>query len=107
LGERALIGVSCHDAAGLAAAASGGATFATLSPVFPSPNKGKPLGLPSFSALVRAANLPIYALGGVAVQEARALKAAGASGLAVISAVFSSQDPAAAVAGLLAAWQAT
>jgi len=107
LGERALIGVSCHDAAGLAAAASGGASFATLSPVFASPGKGEPLGLARFSALVRAASLPVYALGGVDVAHARALKAEGAAGLAVISAVFSSQDPAAAVSDLLAAWRAS
>lgn len=106
MGEHALIGVSCHDAAGLRAAASGGASFATLSPVFPSPQKGAPLGLPRFSELVRAASLPVYALGGVDASRARALKRAGASGLAVISAVFGSQDPASAVAGLLAAWRA-
>jgi thiamine-phosphate pyrophosphorylase len=104
LGERALIGVSCHDAAGLSAAASGGASFATLSPVYASPGKGKPLGLPQFSALLRGASLPVYALGGVDATHARALKAAGAAGLAVISAVFSSQDPATAVSDLLAAW---
>jgi thiamine-phosphate pyrophosphorylase len=104
LGERALIGVSCHDAAGLFAAASGGASFATLSPVFPSPNKGRPLGLARFSALVCGAGLPVYALGGVDATQARALKAAGAAGLAVISAVFGRPDPAAAVSDLLAAW---
>jgi thiamine-phosphate pyrophosphorylase len=105
LGPRALIGVSCHDAAGLDSAAESGASFATLSPVFPSPNKGAPLGLARFAALVRAAKLPIYALGGVEAARARELKAAGASGLAVVSAVFGSQDPAAAVAALLAAWR--
>ena len=105
LGERALIGASCHDAAGLAAAASGGASFATLSPVFASPGKGEPLGLAQFSALVRGARLPVYALGGVDATRARALKATGAAGLAVISAVFSSQDPATAVSDLLAAWR--
>lgn len=107
LGERALIGVSCHDAAGLSAAATGGASFATLSPVYASPAKGEPLGLPRFSALVRNAGLPVYALGGVDASRARALKAAGAAGLAVISAVFGSQDPAAAVSDLLAAWRAS
>jgi thiamine-phosphate pyrophosphorylase len=106
MGERALIGVSCHDAAGLCAAASGGASFATLSPVFTSPGKSEPLGLARFSALVRGAGLPVYGLGGVDASRARALKAAGATGLAVISAVFGSQDPATAVSELLAAWHA-
>ena len=104
LGEHALIGVSCHDASGLATAAASGASFATLSPVFASPGKGKPLGLPQFSALARGAPLPVYALGGVDSARARALKAAGAAGLAVISSVFRSPDPAAAVSDLLSAW---
>ena len=106
LGDGALIGVSCHDAAGLVAAASGGATFATLSPVFPSRHKGAPLGLARFSELVSAATLPVFALGGVDASRASALKRAGAAGIAVISAVFASQDPAGAVSGLLAAWHA-
>jgi thiamine-phosphate diphosphorylase len=104
LGEHALIGVSCHDATGLRVAAESGASFATLSPVFPSPNKGAPLGMKAFSELTGRARLPIYALGGLDAAHARALKAAGAAGMAVISAVFGTKDPAAAVAGLLAAW---
>jgi thiamine-phosphate pyrophosphorylase len=106
LGPAALIGLSCHDAVGLASAASGGASFATLSPVFPSPHKGTPLGIARFSELVKVAALPIYALGGVDASQASALRRAGASGLAVISAVFSSPDPAAAVSGLVSAWHA-
>lgn len=106
LGAHALVGVSCHDAAGLAAAADGGASFATLSPVFPSPNKGAPLGLVQFAALTRASNVPVYALGGVSAAHAAALKQAGAAGLAVISAAFKAADPARAVEALLDAWHA-
>jgi thiamine-phosphate pyrophosphorylase len=106
LGERALVGVSCHDAQGLIAAADSGASFATLSPVLPSPGKGTPLSIPRFGALVRNAGLPVYALGGVAATHARELRAAGAAGLAVISAVFGAPDPARAVDALLDAWYA-
>lgn len=106
LGDAALIGVSCHSAAGLASAADGGASFATLSPVFASPGKGAPLGLAAFAALAGGASLPVYALGGISGAHAGALRAAGAAGLAVISAVFTAKDPASAVANLLAAWNA-
>jgi thiamine-phosphate pyrophosphorylase len=106
LGPGACIGVSCHDAAGLERAAAGGASFATLSPVFASANKGTPLGVARFARLVAAAHLPVYALGGVQAADARALRQAGARGLAVISAVFASQQPSAAVAALLAGWDA-
>ena len=65
------------------------------------------MGIARFGALLREAKLPVYALGGVDASYARPLKAAGAAGLAVISAVFGSRDPASAVAGLLAAWHDT
>ena len=104
LGERALIGVSCHDARGLQRAHAGGASFACLSPVFDSPGKGAPLGLRQFEALTRAAALPVLALGGVQARHATALRAAGASGLAVVSSVFGAPDPAAAVSELVSAW---
>jgi len=106
LGERAWIGVSCHDARGLAAAHGGGASFATLSPVFDSPGKGPALGLPRFAELVGAAALPVLALGGVSASEAAALRRSGAAGIALISAVFGAADPGAAVRDLLAAWDA-
>jgi thiamine-phosphate pyrophosphorylase len=105
LGAAALIGVSCHDPAGLTRAAHGGASYATLSPVFESPGKGAPLGLPRFAEWTQAAPLPVFALGGVNAASAAALKRAGASGLAVIGAVFAASDPARAVRELLDAWK--
>jgi thiamine-phosphate pyrophosphorylase len=104
LGAAALIGASCHDPAGLMRAAEGGADYATLSPVFESPGKGTPLGLAKFAKWVERASLPVIALGGVSSKYASDSKRAGASGLAVISAVFGAEDPAAAVRDLLNAW---
>ena len=104
LGAGAIIGVSCHAPARLALAAEGGASFATLSPVYPSPGKGEPLGLARFAAWTGEAKLPVFALGGVTAAHALELRRAGASGLAVISAVFGAPEPAAAVRALLAAW---
>lgn len=98
------VGVSCHDAAGLARAARDGASFATLSPVYESPGKGPALGCDRFAALASQAPLPVYALGGVRPEHARALRSAGAAGLAVISAVSSAPDPALALHACLRAW---
>jgi thiamine-phosphate pyrophosphorylase len=106
LGPRAWLGVSCHDPSGLRRAADGGADYATLSPVFDSPNKGPALGIERFAAFARAAPLPVFALGGVQARHAEQLRAAGARGLAVISAVFGAADPAAAVRALLSPRQA-
>jgi thiamine-phosphate pyrophosphorylase len=105
LGPSALIGTSCHDRAGLERAATAGASFATLSPVFATPGKGQPLGVERFAALSRDAALPIFALGGVQPEHALQLRAAGAAGLAAISAIFGARDPGAAALRFLSAWQ--
>lgn len=102
LGAQATIGVSCHDAESLARAAQEGADFAVLGPVFDVPNKAPALALQAFAALVKASDLPVFALGGVDADNASALIAAGARGVAVIRAVFAAPDPAAAVRALLA-----
>ena len=97
-----LVGRSCHDPAGLRAAAAEGCDWATLSPIFPSPSKpgyGPVLG----RAALASAPLPVYALGGVDVGRAAACVAAGAVGVAVMGAVMRATDPAAVVANLLRA----
>lgn len=107
LGPHALIGASCHDAHGLARAAeAGSASYATLSPVFAVADKAPALEVKGFGALVREAALPVYALGGIRAEHLAQLRAAGARGVAVISAVFASPHPAQAVRALLAAWDA-
>lgn len=95
LGPRGWIGVSRHDAAGLARAAEDGASFATLSPVFTSPGKGTPLGITGFCAMQAhvAPDFPVLALGGVEATSARALIEAGARGVAVVRGVFLADDP--------------
>lgn len=96
LGPRALVGVSAHDAVELAAAAAGGADYATLSPVFASASKpgyGPALGLEGLRALLRAADCPVLALGGITQQTLRGCIAAGAAGIAVMGPVMRASDP--------------
>ncbi|MCW2638481.1 MAG: thiamine phosphate synthase [Dactylosporangium sp.] len=104
---RGLIGRSCHDADELAAAASEGCAYATLSPVFPSSSKpgyGPPLGLTRLGELCAGAGLPVYALGGVeSADRAARCRRAGATGVAVMGAVMRACDPAAVVAELIEA----
>jgi thiamine-phosphate pyrophosphorylase len=90
LGPRALIGVSAHGDADVAAAAAGGADYATLSPIFATESKpgyGPALG---FAALARAARhaLPVLALGGVTAERADECLRAGAAGIAVMGEVM-------------------
>lgn len=103
IGAGGLLGVSRHDAAGLAASA--GADYATVSPVFATPDKGAPLGTAALAALCRAAPLPVFALGGVAPGRVAECRAAGAAGIAAIRAVWKG-DAGANVRRLLAGWDA-
>lgn len=101
LGNDAIVGVSCHDAAGLARAADGGATFATVSPVFPSPGKGTPLCVDGLHALVAVARIPVIALGGIDAGNTAAAVAAGAWGVAVTRAVYAERDAGSAARALV------
>ena len=103
LGQDRLVGRSCHDRAGLEAAAAAGADYATLSPVLGVPGKGAPLGLEGFSEICRGAPLPTLALGGVDVAAVASVLAAGAHGVAVIRAVGGPTTAASRVRSLLAA----
>ncbi len=102
----ALLGRSCHDATEAARAHAEGCDWVTLSPVWATASKpgyGPALGPEGLAALVAGAP-PAYALGGVDTAErAAACRDAGAEGVAVMGAVMRAGDPAALVAGLLAA----
>ncbi len=81
-----LIGVSCHNANDLAKAAELELDFAVLSPVLPTishPN-AQPLGWREFAELTKAANLPVYALGGMRREMVDMAQGHGAQGVAGI-----------------------
>lgn len=101
LGRRALIGASRHDLSGVRAAEAGGADFATLSPVFSVPDKGVPLGVEGFAAIVREVSLPVFALGGVTPDQVAPLLRAGAHGVALIRAIAAADDPRSTAGSLL------
>lgn len=102
-----LVGRSCHDAAEVQAAAGAGATYVTVSPVYSTPSKpgyGPALGPDGLRDLCNIpGGPPVYALGGIDAARVPECLAAGAAGVAVMGAVMAAEDPAAAVAGLLAA----
>jgi thiamine-phosphate pyrophosphorylase len=101
----AVIGVSAHSLADVAAAAAAGADYVTLSPIFiteSKPGYGPALGT---EALRTAAThgIPVLALAGVTAATAGACFAAGASGVAVMGEVMRADDPARVVRDIVTA----
>lgn len=95
-----VVGRSCHDAADVVDAARHGATYATLSPIFPTSSKpgyGPALG----PGVLSDHAVPIFALGGIEPGRAVRCLGAGASGVAVMGAVMDADEPAAVVVTLL------
>jgi len=80
-----LIGVSCHSPMEVSQAAANGATFAVFAPVFE--KKGSPEMPRTGLAMLREAcqeRIPVLALGGVTLENARSCLEAGAAGIAAI-----------------------
>lgn len=65
------------------------------------PDADAPLGLGGLARIVRQSPLPCVAIGGIGVSEAAAVRASGAAGIAVVSAVCGQPDPEAAARSLL------
>jgi thiamine-phosphate pyrophosphorylase len=96
LGSKKFIGVSCHNTVSAISVQDQEADFITFGPVFPTPSKaayGEPFGVEKLSAVVRMLGIPVFALGGVNRKNARRVMAAGAHGIALISAVMAADDP--------------
>lgn len=80
------VGVSCHDGAELAQAATLGADFALLSPVLPTLTHpgATTLGWEAFSTLAAASPIPVYGLGGLGREDVALAQSRGAHGVALL-----------------------
>jgi thiamine-phosphate pyrophosphorylase len=95
VGPDAIVGVSTHDAAQIAAASKTSATYLATGPIYATATKDTGYSARGLD-LVRqaaAAGRPVVAIGGITLARAREPIAAGASAVAVISALLSG-DPA-------------
>jgi thiamine-phosphate pyrophosphorylase len=80
-----------------AARAPAGADYWSIGPCFATPTKsdaGPPLGREGFAALAKLAaeGTPVIGIGGITAENARAIVAAGAAGVAVIGGVLGAAD---------------
>lgn len=105
LGSGKLIGLSITAPAQLDAVPPKTVDYLGIGPVFPTISKddaAPALGLEQFARLTARTTLPVVAIGGICLANASALFAAGAAGLAVVSALSLAADPAAAARVLYA-----
>lgn len=81
-----ILTAAAHTPTAVQRAADAGCHAVLASTVFASgsPSAGSPMGAEAFRALVQAAPLPVYALGGVNARTAPELVSSGAQGFAVV-----------------------
>lgn len=90
-----------------------GADYAGIGPLFAAGSGGGgagiggAIGLERFQALAQRCGVPVVAIGGIAPHTAGAAMAAGATGVAVISALFGAADPMQAARALRSALDAS
>lgn len=93
---RRIVGVSCYNDLELAADAERrGANYVAFGSFYPSPTKSDTVvaGPELLRRAKRRLHIPVIAIGGITPENGAALIAAGADALAVVSAVFTSDDP--------------
>jgi thiamine-phosphate pyrophosphorylase len=96
LPPQVFLGWSVENLAHVAQSAALPVDYLGLSPVFATPTKtdtAQPWGLQGLQAVRAATALPLVAIGGIHAGNAAAALAAGAHGLAVVSAICSASDP--------------
>ncbi len=108
LGPNRIIGISVHTLDQAREAEAGGADYLGVGPIFLSTTKQArpPLGCDVLKQFRHEVRIPIIAIGGISASNVRQVLAAKVDGVAVVSAVLSRPDPAAAIAELMAALHA-
>jgi thiamine-phosphate pyrophosphorylase len=101
--DRFMVGVSAHSLGSVVEAQANGADYVLFGPVFPTPSKlvyGRPQGVERLAAACQAVSIPVLAIGGITVENARECLLAGAAGIAAIRLFQEAGDVAAVVRAL-------
>ena len=100
------VGLSISDPGQMRAADLAAADYLGVGPVYPTGSKADAapaLGVAGLAGLRAMTGLPIIAIGGLTADNSGPVLAAGADGVAVVSALMLAADPAAAAASFRAA----
>jgi thiamine-phosphate pyrophosphorylase len=104
LGKDKLIGISVNTVEEAMEAEDCKADYLGVGPVFPTSTKKEmspALGVKGFKAIRDKIKIPVLAIGGISVENAGKVMAAGADGIAVISAILGEKDTRRATGRLL------
>ena len=99
-----LIGASVHSLDEAREAAAQGADLLLFGPVYDTPSKrpyGPPQGLSPLGRVAGSVGVPVLAVGGITPARVPDVLAAGAAGVAVISAILSAERPTDAIKAFL------
>jgi thiamine-phosphate pyrophosphorylase len=102
--KRLHVGASVHAREEAIDAERQGADWVVFGPVYDTESKrayGPPQGLARLEAVARAVGVPVIAIGGITPGRVAEVRAAGAAGVAVISAILDADSPADATARFL------
>ncbi len=103
LEARYWVAASCHDFAEVEHARELGLDFLVVSPVQATRSHPQaiPLGWERFGVLCAAASMPVYALGGMHVEDLVRARSAGGQGIAMISGVWGAPEAGSVVSALV------
>lgn len=96
LGPNCLIGISAESVDHAVEAEQQGADYIGISPVFSTPTKtdtAPALGLEGIRRIRQQVRIPLVGIGGINLTNARQVLAAGADGVAMVSAIMAAASP--------------
>lgn len=95
LGKNKIIGITVHSVKDAVKAQKLGADYIGVSPIFATKTKsnaGKPSGVGLIKQIKKSVSIPIVAIGGISLANAKEAIAAGADSICAISAVVKKRD---------------
>ena len=95
LGEGKIIGFSTHSLAQVTASIRLPVQYIGFGPIYPSATKltaNRAVGLKRLAQACRATSVPVVAIGGIGMHQVKDVLNAGASSVAVISALMKAED---------------
>ena len=102
VGPGCIVGLSITNRMQIERADAKAVDYLGIGPIFAQQTKADastPLGFDGFAALRKMSEKPVVAIGGVKAEHVGPLRAAGADGVAVVSAIVSADDPEKAARG--------